>query len=197
MTWKPLFPHRSKLLVRLNKQPPVEGLYQPCAIPLSQLTVHCLLSLNGLPAHSRQHLSPSSPNSPREQLLVLWVIVVVFAQLHQLTKKNFTSEVSLCYIFQGKHVLLVNDSSGPTLSSEKVPHWGEGDAAEHARYLKKAFGSLRDRCPQTVYTKAVWACTLYICAGGDDQKLVHGSARWLVSMTDPWTCGEGNARRGT
>ena len=125
MTWKPLFPHRNKLSVRLNRRPPVEGLYQPCAIPLSQLMVHCLLFLNGLPAHSCQRLSPSSPNSPREQLLVLCVVMVVFAQLHQLTKKNFTSEISLSYTFQGKCVLLVNDSSGPTLSLQKVPRWGE------------------------------------------------------------------------
>lgn len=196
MTWKPLFPKRSKLLVRLNRQPPAEGLYQPCSIPLSQLTVRCLLSLSGLPAHSCQHLSPSITNSPREQLLVLWMIAVVFAQLHQLMKKNSTSEVSLSYTFQGKRVLLVNDSSGPTLSLRKVPHRG-GNATEYTEYLKKAFGSLRDGRPQTMCSKAVWACTLYICAGGDDQRLVQGSARWMVSMTDPWTGDEGNTRSST
>lgn len=31
----------------------------------------------------------------------------------------------LSYTFQGKHILLVNDSSGPTLSLQKVPRWGE------------------------------------------------------------------------
>lgn len=117
--WKTLFHHRNKLSVGLNRQPLVEGLYQPCAILLSQLMVHCLLFQNGLPALSCQHLSPSNTNSPWGQLPVLWMIMS--AQLHQLMKKNFTSEVSLTYTFQKKCVLLVNDSSGSTLSLQKVP----------------------------------------------------------------------------
>lgn len=126
VSWKTLFHHRNKLSVGLNRQPAVEGLCQPCAILLSQLMVHCLLFQNGLTALSGQHLSPSNINSPWEQLPVLWMIVS--AQLHQLMKKNFTSEVSLSYTFQRKHVLLVNESSGSTLSLQKVPCWGEGDA---------------------------------------------------------------------
>lgn len=58
--------------------------------------------------------------------------MVVFAHLHQLTKKNFTSEVS--YTFQVKHVLLANDSNELAESSLLR----RGDAAEHAKYLKKA-----------------------------------------------------------
>lgn len=58
--------------------------------------------------------------------------MVVFAHLHQLTKKNFISEVS--YIFQGKHVLLANDSS----ELAECSLLRRGDAAEHAKYVKKA-----------------------------------------------------------
>lgn len=122
--WKTLFHHRNKLSVGLNRQSPVEGLYQPCAKLLSLLMVHCLLFQNGLPALWCQLLSPSNTNSPWEQLPVLWMIA--FAQLHQLMKKNFTSEVSIPYSFQRKHVLLVNDSHVSTLSLQKVPCWGEG-----------------------------------------------------------------------
>lgn len=109
VTWKPLFPHRSKPSVRLHKLLPVGGLYLSCAIPLSLGMVRCLLSLNGLPAHLGQHLSPGSPNSPREQPLVLWMTMAAFTQLHQPMKKNFTSEVPLS---QGKSVLLLMTTVG-------------------------------------------------------------------------------------
>lgn len=167
VNWKTLFHHRNKLSVGLNRQPPVEGLYQPRAIPLSRLMVHFLLFQNGLPALSSQHLSPSSTNRHWEQLHVLWMMV--FAQLHQLMKKNFTSEVSLSYTFQSKHVLLVNDSSGSTLSLQKVPFWGEGDAEECVKYLKKILSTLWDWHSQMGDSKEVWDCTLYLCTGGYDQ----------------------------
>lgn len=62
------------------------------------------LSLNGLPVHLGQHLSPGSTNSPREQPLVLWMTMAAFTQLHQPMKKNFTSEVPPS---QGKCVVLL------------------------------------------------------------------------------------------
>lgn len=140
MTWKPLFHHRSKPAVRVQRLLPVEGLYPPCAVPLILWMVLCHLSLNGLPAHSCQHPSPSSPNSLREQPLVPLMIVVAFSQLHQLMTKNFTSEISLSCTFWSKFLLVM---TGPSLSLQKFPRGREGDAEEYARCLKKAPGSLK------------------------------------------------------